>query len=135
MDAITWMKHILSTILGIFFINVGIGHFVEPEWFEPIVPAILGDPTFWVLLTGAMEIILGVGIIIPQTRKYSGLLMTFFLIAIYWANLNMWINDVPLDGKTFATIWHIIRLLLQILMILVALWVGGWIQKKEQNQT
>ncbi len=135
MDAITWMKHILSIILGIFFINVGIGHFVEPEWFEPIVPAILGDPTFWVLLTGAMEIILGVGIIIPQTRKYSGLLMTFFLIAIYWANLNMWINDVPLDGKTFATIWHIIRLLLQILMILVALWVGGWIQKKEQNQT
>jgi len=135
MDAITWMKHILSIILGIFFINVGVGHFVEPEWFEPIVPAILGDPTFWVLLTGAMEIILGVGIIIPQTRKYSGLLMTFFLIAIYWANLNMWINDVPLDGKTFATIWHIIRLLLQILMILVALWVGGWIQKKEQNQT
>ncbi len=135
MDAITWLKHVLSTILGIFFINVGVGHFVDPEWFEPIVPTILGDPTFWVLLTGAMEIILGVGIIIPQTRKYSGLLMTFFLIAIYWANLNMWINDVPLDGKTFATIWHIIRLLLQILMILVALWVGGWIQKKEQNQT
>tara|TARA_B100000579_G_scaffold416113_1_gene411343 strand:- start:116 stop:523 length:408 start_codon:yes stop_codon:yes gene_type:complete len=135
MDAITWMKHILSIILGIFFINVGIGHFVEPEWFEPIVPAILGDPTFWVLLTGAMEIILGVGIIIPQSRKYSGLLMTFFLIAIYWANLNMWINNVPLDGKTFATIWHIIRLLLQILMILVALWVGGWMQRKENNQT
>jgi len=135
MDVTTWIKHILSIILGIFFINVGIGHFVEPEWFEPIVPAILGDPTFWVLLTGAMEIILGVGIIIPQTRKYSGLLMTFFLIVIYWANLNMWINDVPLDGKTFATIWHIIRLLLQILMILVALWVGGWMQKKEQNQT
>ena len=115
MDAITWLKHILSTILGIFFINVGIGHFVDPEWFEPIVPTILGDPTFWVLLTGAMEIALGIGIIIPQTRKYSGLLMTFFLIAVYWANLNMWVNDVPLEGKTFATIWHIIRLLLQIL--------------------
>ena len=131
MDAITWLKHILSTILGIFFINVGVGHFVDPEWFEPIVPTILGDPTFWVLLTGAMEIALGIGIIIPRTRKYSGLLMTFFLIAVYWANLNMWVNDVPLEGKTFATIWHIIRLLLQIIMILVALWVGGWLSRKE----
>ena len=131
MDAITWLKHILSTILGIFFINVGVGHFVDPEWFEPIVPTILGDPTFWVLLTGAMEIALGIGIIIPRTRKYSGLLMTFFLIAVYWANLNMWVNDVPLEGKTFATIWHIIRLLLQILMILIALWVGGWLSRKE----
>ena len=131
MDAITWLKHILSTILGIFFINVGVGHFVDPEWFEPIVPTILGDPTFWVLLTGVMEIALGIGIIIPRTRKYSGLLMTFFLIAVYWANLNMWVNDVPLEGKTFATFWHIIRLLLQILMILVALWVGGWLSRRE----
>ena len=124
-------NHKFIIILGIFFINVGVGHFVDPEWFEPIVPAILGDPTFWVLLTGGMEIILGIGIIIPQTRKYSGLSMTFFLIAVYWANLNMWVNDVPLEGKTFATFWHIIRLLAQIIMILVALWVGGWLSKKQ----
>ena len=133
MYTITLVKHILSIILGIFFINVGIGHFIEPEWFEPIVPAILGDPTFWVLLTGAMEIALGIGIIIPQTRKYSGLLMTLFLIVVYWANLNMWVNDVPLEGKTFATIWHILRLLAQFVMIIVALWVGGWISRKEQS--
>ena len=133
MYTIALVKHILSIILGIFFINVGIGHFIEPEWFEPIVPAILGDPTFWVLLTGAMEIALGIGIIIPQSRKYSGLLMALFLIAIYWANLNMWVNDVPLEGKTFATIWHILRLLAQVVMIIVALWVGGWIPKKEHS--
>lgn len=133
MKGIVWLKHILSLILGIFFINVGIGHFVEPEWFEPIVPDILGDPTFWVLITGAMEVALGVGLIVPQTRKYSSILMVLFLVAIYWANLNMWINDIPLDGKTFATIWHVIRLLAQVLMILIALWVGGWLQIRQRN--
>ena len=76
MKGIVWLKHILSLILGIFFINVGIGHFVEPEWFEPIVPDILGDPTFWVLITGAMEVALGVGLIVPQTRKYSSILVS-----------------------------------------------------------
>ena len=133
MKGIVWLKHILSLILGIFFINVGIGHFVEPEWFEPIVPDILGDPTFWVLITGAMEIALGAGLIVPQTRKYSSILMVLFLVAIYWANLNMWINDIPLEGKTFATIWHVIRLLALVLMILIALWVGGWLQIKQRN--
>ena len=54
--------------------------------------------------------------------------MALFLLAIYSANLNMWINDVPLEGRTFAAIWHILRLVGQVLMIVIALWVGGWIK-------
>ena len=123
-------KHILSTILGIFFVNVGIAHFTDTAWFEPIVPAALGDPTFWVLLTGIMEIALGLGLAIPHTRRYSGLLMALFLIGIYWANFNMWINNIPLEGKTFATIWHVLRLIGQIIMIIIALFVGDWLSRK-----
>ena len=123
-------KHILSTILGIFFVNVGIAHFTDTAWFEPIVPAALGDPTFWVLLTGIMEIALGLGLAIPHTRRYSGLLMALFLIGIYWANFNMWINNIPLEGKTFATIWHFLRLVGQIIMIIIALFVGDWLSRK-----
>jgi len=128
MNKTTLLQNLLSAVLGFFFIIVGIAHFQDPEWFEPIVPDILGDPTFWVLVTGGMEIGLGLGLIIPKTRKYSGMLMALFLVAIYSANLNMWINDVPLEGKTFATIWHILRLIGQILMIVIALWVGGWLK-------
>jgi uncharacterized membrane protein len=125
------LKNTLSILLGIFFINVGIAHFQDPKWFEPIVPAILGYPTFWVLVTGGMEIGLGLGLIIPRTRKYSGLLMALFLLVIYSANLNMWINDVPLEGRTFAAIWHILRLMGQVLMIVTALWVGGWMKSRK----
>lgn len=128
MNKIALLQNLLSVVLGLFFINVGIAHFQDPEWFEPIVPDILGNATFWVLVTGGMEIGLGLGLIIPKTRKYSGMLMALFLVAIYTANLNMWINDVPLEGKTFATIWHVLRLIGQILMILIALWVGGWLK-------
>ena len=131
MNVTDLLQNILSITLGIFFINVGIAHFQDPKWFEPIVPAILGYPTFWVLVTGGMEIGLGLGLIIPKTRKYSSLLMALFLVAIYSANLNMWINDVPLEGKTFATIWHILRLIGQFIMIIIALWVGGWIKQRE----
>lgn len=128
MNKTALLQNFLSAVLGLFFINVGIVHFQDPKWFEPIVPDILGDPTFWVLVTGGMEIGLGLGLIIPRTRKYSGMLMALFLVAIYTANLNMWINDVPLEGRTFATIWHVLRLVGQVLMIVIALWVGGWLK-------
>ena len=122
-------KVTLSTVLGLFFVNVGIAHFTDTKWFEPIVPEVLGDPTFWILITGTMEIGLGLGLVIPMTRRYSAMLMAMFLVAVYWANLNMWINDIPIDDNTFAPIWHILRLIGQLLMITVALWVGNWIPK------
>lgn len=122
-------KVTLSTVLGLFFVNVGIAHFTDTKWFEPIVPEVLGDPTFWVLITGIMEIGLGLGLVIPMTRRYSAMLMAMFLVAVYWANLNMWINDIPIDDNTFEPIWHILRLIGQLLMITVALWVGNWLPK------
>mgnify|MGYP002844198215 CR=1 FL=1 len=126
-------KVTLSTLLGLFFVNVGIAHFTDTEWFEPIVPVVLGDPTFWVLITGIMEIILGFGLIIPLTRRYSSLLMVLFLVAVYWANLNMWVNDIPLNNNTFAPVWHVVRLLGQVLMIVTALWVGGWLPNGDKH--
>ena len=127
-------KVTLSTILGLFFVNVGIAHFTDTKWFEPIVPEVLGDPTFWVLITGIMEIGLGLGLVIPMTRRYSAMLMAMFLVAVYWANLNMWINDIPIDDNTFEPVWHILRLIGQLLMITVALWVGNWIPKGGVNE-
>ena len=126
-------KVTLSTLLGLFFVNVGIAHFTDTEWFEPIVPVVLGDPTFWVLITGIMEIILGFGLIIPLTRRYSSLLMVLFLVAVYWANLNMWVNDIPLNDNTFAPVWHVVRLLGQVIMIVTALWVGGWLPNGDKH--
>ena len=134
MKRIALIKHLCSIILGLFFINVGVGHFIDPEWFEPIVPAILGDPTFWVLASGLVEIIIGIGLIIPATRRWTGMSMACFLVILYWANLNMWVNDIELNGTHFADKWHILRALAQALMITIALWVGDWLPFKQNNE-
>ena len=127
-------KNALSTILGLLFVNVGIAHFTETKWFEPIVPEALGDPTFWVLITGVIEIGLGLGLVIPMTRRYSALLLALFLVAVYWANLNMWINDIPIDDNTFEPIWHLLRFIGQLVMIAVALWVGNWLPRSDVHE-
>ena len=110
-----------------FFIITGIQHLASPEWFEPIVPALLGDPTLWVLASGAIEMILGVTLILPRTRRRAGLAMALFLIVLYSANLNMWINDIPVGDVRLTTRGNILRGIAQLCMILLALWVGDWI--------
>ena len=39
------------------------------------------------------------------------------LVVLYWANLNMWYNDIPLNGKTYDDIWHVVRLVDQVVLI------------------
>ena len=119
-------RTLTAVILGLFLIRVGILHFTKPTWFAPIVPGILGDPLFWVYLSGAAEILLGVGLLTPRSRRSSALASAAFLILVYPANLNMWINDIALgDGTVLSGEGHFIRLLVQITAIGICLWVSG----------
>jgi uncharacterized membrane protein len=102
------------------YIWIGVQHFTNTAWFEPIVPAVLGDPSLWVLVTGVIEVLIGAGLLLPRTRAYAALTSVLFLLAVYWANLNMWVNDIPLDGTTYGNGWHVLRLLAQLGMILLS---------------
>ncbi|MAK40856.1 MAG: hypothetical protein CL993_03910 [Euryarchaeota archaeon] len=119
-------RQITSVILGISFIWIGIQHFRDPEWFEPIVPSVLGNPKFWVYSSGIFEIILGIGVIIPNTQKISALSMSIMLVLLYWANLNMWINDIPIGGSKLSQTGHLVRGLIQFILIIIFLWIGKW---------
>lgn len=130
------IKKIVAIIYGIPFIWIGIQHFTDPIWFEPIVPDVLGNARFWVLISGVFEIGIGLAIMIPRFRKIASLCMVAMLVTLYWANLNMWINDIPIgtgneeifvsiqiDGK-LTSIGHIFRGFIQAFLIFIALWLG-----------
>ena len=121
--------HLLALIYGIPFILIGIEHFREPQKFVDIVPKYMPFALFLVYLTGVMEIVGGLGIIYPETREITGRLMVLFLIAIYPANLNMWMNDIPYNGTRLTTQGHLFRLSVQILLIVAALGFSGDLQK------
>lgn len=116
---------------GLAFVWIGIQHFTNVGFFVPIVPDILGAPEFWVYASGVVEILLGASMIHPRTRKKGGMGTAAFLVIVYWANLNMWINDIPIDGNSFSTSAHIARATAQFGMIGLALWIAEWKGKKE----
>ena len=97
--AIDHVRTGLAVALGTAFTWIGIQHFVDVNWFVPIVPAILGWPEFWVYVSGGSRNLLGLGLILPSTRARAGRWTARFLLLVYWANLNMWVNDIPIVAK------------------------------------
>ena len=112
---------------GLFFTYAGVLHFTDTSWFEPIVPPILGSATFWVLASGVVEIAVGISLILPKTRKLGGYASAALLVALYPANLYMWIYDVELgDGASLSPTGNVVRLFAQIGGILLSLWIAEW---------
>ena len=125
MEVLVLGRTVVALVLGGAFLWIGIQHFVDPEWFEPIVPNVLGAPRFWVLASGVAEVAVGLALIIPATRAYGGLACAALPVVLYWANLYMWVENVPLNGKTYANVWHVVRLLIQLGLIAASLFVAG----------
>ena len=118
------LRLFLAIIYGSWFIYIGIQHFLDPDWFEPIVPKIIGYPLFWVYISGVFEIMLGILIIIPSSRRIASVGFIIFLVVVYWANINMWINDIEIGENKLSHQQHVIRAIIQIILITIVAWIG-----------
>jgi uncharacterized membrane protein len=77
-------------LLGNVFIGAGVNHFVMGRTYERIVPPSLRDHSKAVVqLSGVAEILGGVGVLVPSTRRLSGLGLIALLAAVFPANLYM----------------------------------------------
>jgi uncharacterized membrane protein len=77
-------------LLAAFFIAAGVNHFVKPGAYEKIVPPRLQDDAGRVVvLSGIAELLGGVGVLLPGTRRLSGIGLITLLAAIFPANLYM----------------------------------------------
>lgn len=129
LSRITIFKHIIAMISGTVFILVGINHYTNPNPFVLIVPPFLPFALFLVYLTGLMEILSGVALIYPRTRTNSGRFIALFLVAVFPANIYMWLNDIPFNGVDLTTLQHMLRLSFQFVFIGISLFISGDLQK------
>ena len=79
---------VLSILLGLFMMNAGIQHFLNPAVFRPFVPSVFPFPAAIVLLSGVVEIGLGATAMVPSRRSVAGwgvlVLMVAFLPLHVW---------------------------------------------------
>jgi uncharacterized membrane protein len=77
-------------LLAAFFIGAGVNHFVMPRPYEQIVPpALQCEARRLVLLSGVAEVAGGMGVLLPWTRRPSGLGLIALLAAVFPANWHM----------------------------------------------
>jgi uncharacterized membrane protein len=78
------------TLLGGFFLAAGTNHFVMPRAYQAIVPPSLRSRAPLVVqVSGVAELAGGLGVLIPSTRRLSGISLVALLMAIFPANLYM----------------------------------------------
>tara|TARA_R110002050_G_scaffold118467_2_gene235871 strand:+ start:4119 stop:4451 length:333 start_codon:yes stop_codon:yes gene_type:complete len=74
--------------MAILYIAAGCFHFIKPKIYLRIMPRYLPNPKLLVYLSGALEILLGIGIWIPSLKTISiytiiSMLMVFLLVHFY----------------------------------------------------
>jgi uncharacterized membrane protein len=77
-------------LLAAFFIGSGVNHFVMPRAYRQIVPPRLQDDAKCVVeVSGVAEVVGGVAVLLPRTRRSAGVGLIVLLAAVFPANLYM----------------------------------------------
>ena len=114
------LKVITILIMSCFYMNVGVKHFVEPEWFLQIMPPNFPHHYQAVYGSGFFELLFGFLLINPLTRFIAGWGIIFVMITVFPANLYLAVNDGAVMGISKELAWG--RLPFQYVFIGLAYW-------------
>ena len=109
---------LLIYVYVVFFISAGLNHFLNPQFYDAIVPDFIPFPRLVHQITGVIEIILPL-FLLTRFRKEAALLMIIFLVILYGANLYVWVNNIPYGRTFFTNQQHFFRFLLQVIYIYI----------------
>ena len=101
--------------LAVFFINIGIDHSVNPDFYLNIMPSYLPLHLEAVYISGFFEIVGGVCVLIPRLRSAAGWGLVALLIAVYPANIYMALNPELFPDIALSLLY--IRLPMQFIFI------------------
>jgi uncharacterized membrane protein len=104
-------------VLAATFVGAGVLHFVKPEPYMAIMPPQLPYPRELVYVSGAAEIVGGLGALSPRARPWAGLWLVALLIAVFPANAHHALAAEEIPGNPFSRPALFARLPLQALLI------------------
>lgn len=76
-------------VMGVLYIAAGTLHFLATRTYAGIVPTYLPAHRELVYISGAAEILGGVGVLFPRTRRPAAWGLILLLIAVFPANVTM----------------------------------------------
>lgn len=108
-------------IAAIVFVLAGANHFVNPAFYERIIPPAFPSPAMLVAVSGVAEIVGGVGLLITPVRRWAGWGLIALLVAVFPANIFMAMHADRFVDSDAGRVLLWLRLPLQIVLMA---WVG-----------
>ncbi|MGG3942875.1 hypothetical protein ABEV54_15705 [Peribacillus psychrosaccharolyticus] len=110
-------------VFSFVFIAAGIYHFTEAEGFTAMLPDFIPWRAAIIYLTGVIEGILAIFLFIPSIRHKTGVVIAWYLVLIFPANIYAAFASIPAPGFESSPPWALwVRLIFQPLLICWILW-------------
>jgi uncharacterized membrane protein len=126
--------------LAVMLVMTGTAHFVPASVtvmpnhaaLVAMVPPFVPFAGAMVYLTGALELLGAIGLVLERTRRAAGLALTALFVLLLPANIYAAVADVPFAGGEATPLAQ--RIPEQLLYIAVALWAARVVQRTEAPQ-
>ena len=113
------LTKVLTYVYVLFFVGAGLNHFLNPQFYDAIVPSFIPYPRIVHQFTGILEILIPL-LFFTKYRKEATIMMIILLVILYGANLYVWIYNLPYGRNYWSNQQHFLRFLLQLFYIYIA---------------
>ena len=123
-------------VLGVFLLIAGVGHFIARAEFTAQVPPWMPAPDAVVYVSGVVELVLGVALIVSRRRlPVVGWIVAAFFVIVFPGNVWQYLEGRDAFGLD-SDAARAMRLLFQPVLVVWALWcTGAWTWARAQWRT
>lgn len=110
--------------LALLFIFTGLSHFFMPEEMARLLPPSIPMRIELIYVTGVLEILGAIGLLIPGLKRLASLALILFLIGVLPANIYGAFNYVVFGSHELGPLYLLIRVPFQFFLIWWAYYFG-----------
>jgi uncharacterized membrane protein len=99
------LKRYSLFVLSGFYIFAGINHFLNPEFYLPLIPDYFSNAEFINVLAGLAEIFLGIGLLIKKVRRLAIIGIVLMLLAFIPSHVYFIQKGSCIDGGLCVSNW------------------------------
>tara|TARA_B100001250_G_scaffold277078_1_gene239545 strand:- start:1098 stop:1517 length:420 start_codon:yes stop_codon:yes gene_type:complete len=109
--------------MSLFYICVGLAHFIIPEKFLIIIPNSFTFPLLLVYVSGFFEILFGILLLAKKFRFFAGIGLVALLLAVFPANIFLYVDEFAREEYgSISQNQALVRMFFQIPLIIIACW-------------